>query len=142
MRALRWSAFALINTAVVVAYLEWLTGALPPLEVEGRELVVVPVGAIALVVFTVLHPLVVRAETHLGRLALLLFAVAVGIAAYTGYLLARLGPPEPTLASAALLATLLVGAQVLYGAPLFAGLAALDKLLSATLVARRVRAWI
>jgi hypothetical protein len=56
--------------------------------------------------------------------------------------LARLGSPEPTLLSAAFFGLLVVMAQLLYGAPLFAGLAVLDKLLSPVLVARPARAWI
>lgn len=139
--ALRWAAFVALHAALVALYLDALVAALPPLRDEGRDLVVVPVTALAAALFVGMHPILRRARTHLARLGVLAGAVALGIAVFTALLLVRLGTPEPTLASALGLAVLLVLAQVLYGAPLFVGLAATMKLSSPFLLARPVDRW-
>jgi hypothetical protein len=139
--AARALGFVAINVALVAAYLTWLVGVLPPLAGEGVELVVLPVSVIAAVAFAGMYPLLRRSETHLGRLVVLGLFVVVGIAAFTGFVLARLGAPEPSLGSTVGFGVIVVLAQLPYGAPLFVGVAALNKLLSRFLLARPVRAW-
>ncbi len=137
----RGAAFIALNVALVALYLDWLVGALPPLAGEGRDLVVAPVSAIAVVAFGGMYPALLRARTHLGRLAVLGSSIALGVTAYTGYVVARLGGPEPTWTAPILFGVFVLFVQLLYGAPLFLGIAVVNKLLSPLLLARPVRAW-
>jgi hypothetical protein len=139
---LRGVVFVALNVALVALYLDWLVGALPPIAGEGRDLVVLPVSAIATVGFAGMYPALLRAQTHLGRLAVLGSSIAIGMTAYTGYVVARLGGPEPTWTAAILFGVTVALAQALYGAPLFLAIAAFNKLLSPFLLARPVRAWV
>lgn len=139
---IRAGAFVVVNVALVALYLDTLVSALPPLVAEGRALVVVPVSAIATVAFATMHPMLRRLDTHAARLALFAGFVAAGIGAFTTYVVLTLGAPEPTLGSVLGLAALVALAQLLYGAPLFLALAAVNKLLSPVLVARPARAWV
>ncbi len=139
--ALRASAFVALNVAAVALYLDVLVAALPPLAVAGRALVVVPVTVVAAVAFAAVHPWLLRSETHAGRIAVFGAFAAGGMAAFTGFLLARTPPPEPTLLSTLGLAVVLVVAQLFYGAPLFLGLLVLNKVGSPLLLARPARVW-
>ena len=139
--ALRASSFVVLHVAVVALYLDALVGVLPPLMLEGRELVVVPVTVVASIAFAGMHPWLTHARTHLGRIAVFSLFAAAGVAAFTGFLLTRIAPPDPTLGSALGLAAIFVLAELLYGAPLFLGLLVLMKLGSPLFIARPVRGW-
>lgn len=138
----RAGAFVVVNVALVAVYLEWLVRALPPLGAEGRELVVVPVSAIAFFAFAGMVPALRRARTHAGRLAVLGAGIALGVTVYTGFVLGRLVHAEPSSAASILFGAFVVFAQLLYGAPLFVAIALLNKLLSPLWLARPVRAWV
>lgn len=140
-RAARWIAFVGVNVLAVALYLEWLRSWLPPLMDEGRDLVLVPVTCIASITFLLMHPVLMWIESHLGRLSLLAAAFGGGIAAFTATFFVSLGPQRADLPSPLGLLVFAVLMQVLYGAPMFLGLAGLNKVLSPILIGVPARRW-
>jgi len=139
---LRFAAFVALNAMLVAWYVDALVGALPPLAQEGQDLIVRPVIIIAVLGFAAMYPLLRRAKTHALRLAVLVTFVVAGACVEAIVFVTSTGGPDPSLSSLVGVAIFGVAVQLLYGAPLFAGMALLNKLASPVLIARPASRWL
>lgn len=128
--------FVVIHTAIVAAYMAWLTSALPPLATEPPELVLLPVTAIAAVMLSLAYEPIRAQRTHLGRIAVMLVAALGAMAAFAGFFVMRVEAPNPLA-----LASLVMFFQLLYGAPLLLAVLVIAKVTSPILIARPARGW-
>lgn len=133
----RGAAFVVLHTLIVAAYMRGLCVVLPPLEDEGAfRIVVAPVVGIAVVALTALFVVVRRQGTHGGRLVALMTTTWLAMIAYAVWLAIALQPAIPVL-----FVPFALVVQLIYGAPLVAGIAVSCKLTSPLLIARPATRW-